>query len=473
MSEMMRHCARVSLEMTGPFLVGSGELDDFVDAMPVVDARDLPAIPGTSLAGILRHAYGTAFGETDTNSLFGGAGVDGNGSRLWVSWAHIHNKDDRPVDGPIPDEASLNDPVLLAARVSTIRDHVRINHLGTAADQGKFDEAIVCAGHRFTFDLMIEGGTSEEMDRVCRMLASPSLRIGRGGRRGYGAFRVARCLRGNFDLAHAAQAEFFCRLPVRLDTVAEGLHPVDVLSARASKLARLALRLEPEDCFSFAGGVPYLLPGEDASTKTPDINPVYDKRVVWTNGTGFVRQHECYAPGSSIKGALAHRTVFHYNRAAGVFMDKFACPSEAEQHVGEANEAVRGLFGSMKGRGGCGSEPGKIRIDDVWFGGASELGSKSKRIMHNTIDRFTGGTLTKHLFEERVFHSIPLDVTIEIEDPGTLSPAVLDAFRRSAEDLCEGRLQLGAGAGRGHGYFRLADNASFDALWAKALEGAR
>jgi len=54
---MLRLVVRVTIEFDTPFLVADGEMTELSDAVPVVDANDLPVIPGSSLAGVLRHAF--------------------------------------------------------------------------------------------------------------------------------------------------------------------------------------------------------------------------------------------------------------------------------------------------------------------------------------------------------------------------------------------------------------------------------
>ena len=53
----LRYVARPTIEFTTPFLVGAGEEDFFSDAVFVADANGLPAIPGSSIAGVLRHEF--------------------------------------------------------------------------------------------------------------------------------------------------------------------------------------------------------------------------------------------------------------------------------------------------------------------------------------------------------------------------------------------------------------------------------
>ncbi|RMH63953.1 MAG: CRISPR-associated protein, partial [Calditrichaeota bacterium] len=52
----MRYCARVLVEAVTPLKIGTGETVLNIDELVATDANGLPVIPGTALAGVLRHA---------------------------------------------------------------------------------------------------------------------------------------------------------------------------------------------------------------------------------------------------------------------------------------------------------------------------------------------------------------------------------------------------------------------------------
>ena len=51
-----RFLARFVIEAETPLAVGSGEKDILTDALVATDVNGLPYIPGTAIAGVLRHA---------------------------------------------------------------------------------------------------------------------------------------------------------------------------------------------------------------------------------------------------------------------------------------------------------------------------------------------------------------------------------------------------------------------------------
>jgi CRISPR/Cas system CSM-associated protein Csm3 (group 7 of RAMP superfamily) len=481
-----RYCARVTVEVTTPFLVASGESSLALDATPVTDANGLPAIPGSSLAGVLRHAFTEAHGEARANEIFGSAAAlggenEGSGSRLWITWAHVHDQHDRPVDGLLL-EPRPADPVLENASALSLRDHVRIGHRGAGERHGKFDQSVVPAGHRFTFDMTLEsaadelapgGSDTRDFQWLLSYLASGRARIGGSGRRGLGAFRVERCSSRVFDLRREADAVLFAELPVRLDGPAPQLDEASPPPLpEDSDWRSVTLELEPEDYWAFHGEEPWLLDGEE---RTPDFNPVREERIVWDAGRGHVSPPRLLVPGSGLKGPIAHRVAFHANLHAGHTAQEAGTPEELASWVGSANPAVLELFGAVHESREDGAEPeppasqaGRVFIDDAWLDPATE--SRLQRITHNSIDRFTGGTRSGVLFEERVVYRGPtLPVRLEIHRFEELTPLARTALREALRDLAEGRLALGAGGGRGHGYFRSV--APFEDVW-RALDPA-
>lgn len=498
-----RLVARVTIQFSTPFLVASGRHSAEADATPVLDQNGLPALPGSTLAGVLRHGFEEAHGEKAAGDFFGDA--EAAGSRLWLSWGHLHHQGDAPVDGLLPDGPDPNDAVLQSAATTAVRDHVRIGHRGAVDERGKFDQAVVPAGHRFTFDLLLEATADKTDDEHFRWLlgylASGRPRIGGSGRRGLGAFELVRCAQGDFDLTDLAGARAFCALPTRLDQSAPGLKntalPQKLPDDKAWRTLRLLL--VAEDYWAFHGTEPWLSDkelkhndrveennnGENAGAKVkpPDFNPLREARVVWDENSktpGSVDEPRLLVPGSSLKGPLAHRVAFHHNRFAGRFSQEGQTAKAVAELAGQQNPAVRELFGAAHDRRpdedqNNGAKPpeesraGRVYIDDVWLPKLDKL--TLQRLMHNSQDRFTGGVRGGVLFEERVLYGAPtLELVLRLHRGEELSAESRQALGEALRDLCEGRLALGAGAGRGHGFFALAEGSDFEAIWA-AFDG--
>jgi CRISPR/Cas system CSM-associated protein Csm3 (group 7 of RAMP superfamily) len=462
----IRYVARATIEFETPFIVAGGRDDLFFDDVFVSDANGLPTLPGSSLAGILRHAWSEA-GYGNGNDLFGyQIGAEGNGSRLSISFGLIHDSDNRPVEGIIADQKRLDNVVLAEAKLTTARDHVRISHKGTAADKGKFDERSVSAGHRFTFELLLEASRGDEnrWSDLLALLRSDTIRIGGKTRRGYGQFTVVAMNGKMYDLSKEEDFNAFRSLPVQLATEPAGNALDNLLIEKAqngSGGVTATLHLKPEGFWMIGGG-------NDGEV---DMAPLKANRIVWKDGKGTVKPDEVVVPGSAVKGALSHRVAFHYNRLTG----KFAGPGiDPEEHTGVNNHAVTELFGYVKdSTGGTDvGRRGRLLISDIFV---AQPGVP-KILNHVSIDRFTGGArvLEGALFDEKPYYKGDgFTLTVTVTEAAKITESkVRQALAAALDDLAKGQLALGAGAGRGNGYF-VADGVEWSLAGEKWLEGGK
>src|SRR6056297_1800097 len=92
---------RFTLEAVTPLSIGAGGTHSDYDAPVVRDACDLPAIPGTSLAGVLRHLYEAHWGTESTDELFGFQDqTRGAASSISVAWSLMQDSKGHCVDTP-------------------------------------------------------------------------------------------------------------------------------------------------------------------------------------------------------------------------------------------------------------------------------------------------------------------------------------------------------------------------------------
>lgn len=481
----VRSVARVTIAMLTPFSVRAGRGDLFTDSVFITDANGLPAIPGSSIAGVLRHAVGRELGRDVAGEIFGavtGRGRDeGWGARLAVSWAALHDQHDRPVEGlrhPLPD-----DPVLANARQGVIRDHVRLNHYGAVDDAGKFEDTMVAAGHRFTFELALAGaGTAEDMTAwttLLTLLHRRQIRLGAGTRKGFGAFRVERVLARHFNLRKPKDYRDYCGLDVDLWDARplEKWEPKQTLNDPCGDLTVMLKNFGPsaEDTWLFGGGT---------AATNEDMAPVAERCVTWKGESVTVDDQPVYYwAATGIKGALAHRVAWHHNRLAGNWADDRK-EEDFGKVTGSANPAVRALFGrvhekSNQGEAGEG-EAGRVILDDLYLRGkVSALASH----WHVSLDRFSGGARSGALFSELVLAGGVADYPITLTGLDGLDGSVAAALGHTLADIRRRRLTFGGGAGRGNGRFgcdavcigteRLTDaDAIVAAVAAKAAAGA-
>lgn len=346
-----RLLSRITLEAVTPLVIGSGNKNIKTDSVVTKDVNDLPYIPATTLAGLIRHSLP----EEEQNKWMGyQTKEESYGSQLILSEAKILSEDGKPIDGLNNKEDAITQLCLQLP----IRQHVRINHQGVAEKNGKFDEEIVPKGMRFCFEMEL--------------------------------------------MSKEENNEIFVKEPV----------------------------------------------------------------IQW-NDDGKVsiieKEKVILIPGSSVKGALAHRTAYHYNKLKECFADGKSA-EELQRHVGKQNGAVKLLFGSEGDNKGKNKRRGSILISDIIQIQTEEL--EKKVLNHVKIDRFTGGAVTGALFSEEVLYAHDVFFTLEIlldkaaitefkenKEDNVDKNKALKAFETALTDLCKGYLPLGGGVNRGNGTF--------------------
>lgn len=438
-----RQLARITLETGTPLVIGSGNKDIKTDSVVAKDINELPYIPATTLAGLIRHSLPEELQEYWMGFQ---TKKDGEGSRIILSEGKILSANGNPIDGLNLDE----DAVTRLCHELPIRQHVRINQQGTAVKNGKFDEEIVPKGVRFCFEieLMAEEGNSGIMDTVLAIIQSDGFRIGSGSRSGFGKIEVVGILRRDLDLCVPNELALYLGKSLSLAKAWEGYRPYTPSATKESNCILYTLELRPVDFMFFGSGF-----GDDRSDMTFVREPV----VTWDRGEATVEELErvILIPASSVKGALAHRTAYHYNRLEGVFADKKTA-EELEQGTGKENKAVKTLFGSEGDRKGKNKQRGNILFSDIIEKQKAPL--EKKVLNHVKIDRFTGGAVDGALFSEEVLYApgkiFNLELMLRKTAVDEKDGKIVKAFEAALTDLCRGYLPLGGGVNRGNGTFK-------------------
>lgn len=453
----VRYIARIVLEAQTPLSISTGNPDGVFDTALVRDANQLPAIPGTSLAGVLRHLWHAQHDEQSTENLFGYASKDsGQPSRLAVSWGAMLNSKQVPALELLLGKESerLDDPLFKDAITQidapTYRNRVRLSHRGTASDKGKFDRTILPAGHRFAVELRLQAKEPDDntWQQLLALLGHPGFRLGGGTRSGLGRMKVVQVHQGRFDLRDLSQAKAFRKLGhTPMDT--QGLHPDKIEELLPVGWVQGTLKLEARGLWRIGQGAE---PLSQKGQKPADLLPITEQRIEWKNSEGKPALTALLVPASSIKGALAHRMAFHTHCQQGVWADDIELSKDQEP---ELPQAVRDLFGELKDKQRDDSEDkglaGRIYIDDAYVP-TNQV--KIARLMHNVIDRFTGGVRNRMLFEEESIYQGSIEIRIALHtQPLEDKPELKQAFKAALDDLCEGRLALGSRTTTGNGFF--------------------
>lgn len=430
---MKRFLAHVIIEAKTPLKVGGGKNDLFLDAPVQRDWNGLPMILGTSVAGILRRAFEDRKGEDDTNEIFGTKDEqDPNkqkGSRLIISNALLLvDKNNKVCEELLLEKSEF----LRLFDNLPIRDHVAIGANGAAKDAGKFDEEVVFKGNRFKFSLEFDG-SEDKFKKILNLLCDPTLRLGGGSSKGFGSLGILEIKWGEFELDRYSSSlnfssdEFVKFMP---DSAADG---------NLKRHIRYELKILPDDFFMFGSGF---------GDKDADQTQVLESVINYENKC--LSKRKILIPASSVKGALSHRTAFHFNKINKQFGEK--------AKVGSENEAVREIFGYEKNKNNKGAK-GKILISDCFLD--YDEAKDTKVFEHVSIDRFTGGAIDSALFQEKAIAKrdefiIEILLRNDARDDAEKRAFknVLEAFETALDDVVKGRLSLGGATTKGYGFFK-------------------
>lgn len=438
-----RYLARVVFEAITPLSVGTGEKSIVTDATVLCDVNGLPYIPGTSLAGIIRHMLENK--DEYVHKLFGfqeKENEDGEGSRILFSEARMIGADGKVVDG-LMSESHRNKYQSFYSEFEQlpIRQHVRINERGTNDDGGKFDGQVVYKGTRFCFEIEIlsQEEDTDNFEKTLQTLEQQSFRIGGGTRKGFGKIRVVSCKKAALDLRNSDDLSAYLTKSSNLSEEWSRYTDANLSEGKQSEnWTQYELCLKPDDFFLFGSGL---------GDKDADILPAKEAVITWGKETPQLPSfHENYMliPATSVKGAISHRVAYHYNRLTGVFA------GENDLAEKETNRAVRSLFGS------AGKDEEEITRGRVIFSDVLKKADLPEKLLnHVSIDRFTGGAIDGALFSEKTVYGKGKEFTFNllVENENSLDGNVKKALLCALHDICTGMLPLGGGVNRGNGVF--------------------
>jgi CRISPR/Cas system CSM-associated protein Csm3 (group 7 of RAMP superfamily) len=510
MSCSFRYIARITVEAETPLTVGSGDSGLMIDKLVAKDANFLPYIPGTSLAGVLRHSLDKSLAD----EIFGSGGEDGEGSKLIISAAMLIGEDGKEVIEGLKKLDYSKGYYSYFSRLPE-RDHVRMNDKGAAdaKNHGKYDEELVHKGVRFVFELeyISHKKEDENWDRLLNTLAHPNFRIGGGTRKGFGKLKIIaekshqRC----FNLSLQADFEDYLNHTGSLNYKTEGWNDLTIASKQKADGWQLyKLTLQAKDYFIFGAGF---------GDKDADNIPKTEQYFTWDSGKPvLIEQEKLLIPATSIKGILSHRVAYHYNlltknyigskpasyayeefnakEAVEKYFDKYkfetmdndpddeiweqlqkeieainiddipsfiqfkrnineAIQDDVKNGVGENNKAVKALFGYSKNTEyGQDGQRGKVVLNDLYLPYNKE---NAKVFNHVKIDRFTGGASDGALFQEKaVRHDTTITLEIWVDTLAFKEDEnIQKAWEAALYDITSGRLPIGGHSSKGHGIF--------------------
>ena len=426
-----RYIAHITLEAQTPLKVGSSDSDFMKDSPIQKDWNGLPMILGTSIAGVLRKDF-----EGNDDEVFGKE----FGSKVIFSNALLVDENGKVNEGLLLEKT----PFLELFDNLPQREHTAITEKGVAKEHSKFDEEVVYKGTQFKFALeMLEDESS--FKQLLAMLQSPAFRLGGGSTKGFGKFKVLEILTQTLETPQA-----LANYSISLNST-EGSR-VDLSTTNEAKNHSIyKLNIAPDDFFMFGSGF-----GDDDADQIPVVEKIIDYKA-----KGLSKNH-ILIPATSIKGALSHRTAFHYNK-------KMLEEKKDHTQIAENNDAVKAIFGHKKELAEDKKtelgQKGRILIADCF---KEENKESTKVFDHVAIDRFTGCGLDGALFQEKTTaqeDEWEVEILLEHnkenknlsdeekkEEKNKYQKAV-KAFESTLDDVCSGMLPLGGATTKGHGVF--------------------
>jgi len=401
---MTRHIAHITIEANTPLKVGSNESDFLQDSPVQKDWNGLPMILGTSIAGVLRKE----FSEDEANGIFG----NNEGSRVIFSNALLLDENNEINEELLSEKSNF----LKIFDNLPIREHTAITDKGIAKEHSKFDEEIVYEGAKFKFSIeMIDD--KEAFIKVLNQLYNNHFRLGGGSTKGFGSIKIEKIEIKEYD--KDTYQDYSSSLNYKLS----GEKYTDKNNSK--EYTTYTLKIKPDDFFMFGSGF-----GDSYA----DMTPVYEK-VVDYDKVGL-SDEMMLIPASSIKGAIAHRTTYHYNFQNKLFIGNSEAKKSIKEIFGEAKNSKKEIQGCK----------GKILISDCFKTKADE-----KIFDHVSIDRFTGGAIDGALFQEKTIADCR-EYEIEILEKN-IDEEYVEAFENALKDITTGMLSLGGATTKGHGIF--------------------
>ena len=423
-----RYLARIVLEAANPFNISTGR-DNLETQSPAIrDINGLPYLPSSSITGVLRHAVG----EETAKTFFGSLETDA-GSRIIFTDGIMIGKDGTVLDGIR--EIDFNDPFYRHFNKLPIRHHVRINEKGVGADKGKYDHEIVYKGARFMFEMVMysDGNDQQQFEDVIVKLCDSNFTLGGKTRRGLGKMKVVECKKAILDLRIEADRNDYLNKSTSLSAPFSRYEDVTTKVHTPNGWTQYEMTLTPNDYFLFRAG---------ESDDNHNAVPTTEAYISWDDDQKPTFVEGCVLlPGSSIKGAIAHRTVYHWNRLADCTIP----------FIGDKSPAIRNIFGYVDGDN---ARQGNCLIPDI-IEEESLANSDKKLFNHVSIDRLTGGASQTALFSEQAVYRKGMEYTLDIlvKDEALADPVIREAFECALKDIVNGSLPLGGLTNRGYGVF--------------------
>ena len=442
-----KHYLKITFQPDSPLCIGSGR-NDITDQDILRDARGIPYIPGSAVAGVLREACHGIMDEKAWKYYFGYSSTN-TGNKV---------KSD---DDIIESQIIFYDATLVGDnkdkdgnpkyRISQ-RDGVALNEYKSAKKQAKFDWEILEGDCKFqTFieiseeqsDISEKVKADEVLMNIAKIWKEADIRFGAKTTRGFGKICNVEIIRRSFELVKNPDNGIEDWLEFNLfddeswkvgdsyEDMLKTLNEDKKWTLKDNNRLSLKLRLE--------GGLSI----RRYSTECSDEESSPDQEQLTTikfdkNGSEEV----AVIPGTTWAGAIGHRME-----------ELIDCSKVKKFERGKDDIQTYYYFGTVNG---------KVKEKSLIYFNESKLtGGQFKKMSRNAIDRFLGSTAEGALFTEKIYIGGETTLDIGFGDPYNTAVVYSDDFINALAavltDLHEGYLAVGGATSVGRGIFSILE----------------
>ena len=388
---MKKKYYKVSFKLSSPLILGSGFSAE-TDKDILKDAKGIPFIPASSIAGICQSAMQNLWAkrgldetrrEEKKKKYFGDVSNDGENIQSHSKICFY--------DATI----SKGTPHI------SVRDGVGLDEYKVARKSAKFDMEVLEPGVTFV-TYFEQNFYSEGEEDIIKDLATiwknAQIYLGAKTMRGYGAIQEVHVWKKEFDFSKKDSVTEW----LSFDMYADWNEDEEEITGSYVE-GGLLLELKQ------VGGISIRKYTEENEESVPDS----EQLTIWNNGKEIP-----VIPGSSWAGAFLHR------------MKEL-----------DPQENYEALFGDCKSK------------SVIRFSESQIMGAKEKVLTRNAIDRFSGGAMDKALFTEKTYYGGSTTLKISFSEKKALTENAARTLAACITDLHYGFLSIGGLTAVGRGLF--------------------
>jgi len=442
-----KHYLKITFQLDSPLCIGSGR-NDITDQDILRDARGIPYIPGSAVAGVLREACQGIMDDKAWKYYFGYSSTN-TGNKV---------KSDNDI---IESQIIFYDATLVGDnkdkdgnpkyRISQ-RDGVALNEYKSAKKQAKFDREILEGDCNFqTFieiseeqsDVNEKVKADEILTNIAKIWKETDIRFGAKTTRGFGKICNVEIIRRSFELVKNPDNGIEDWLDFNLfddeswkvgdsyEDMLKTLNEDKKWTLKDKNRLSLKLRLE--------GGLSIRRYSTECSDEesSPDQEQLTTLKF-YKNGSEEV----AVIPGTTWAGAIGHRME-----------ELIDCSKVKKFERGKDDIQTYYYFGTVNG---------KVKEKSLIYFNESKLTcGQFKKMSRNAIDRFLGSTAEGALFTEKIYIGGETTLDIGFGDPYNTavvySDDFINALAATLTDLHEGYLAVGGATSVGRGIFSILE----------------